>query len=42
MADKNLMENINREKMEKKVKYSKVPLFLDDTKVGQGKHLHVI
>ena len=40
--NKNINENINKEKMEKKGKFSKVPLFLDDTKVGQGKHLHVI
>ena len=34
IAYNNVVENINKEKMEKKGKFSKVPLFLDDTKVG--------
>ena len=28
--------------MEKKAKFPKRPLYLDDSQVGQGKHLHVI
>ena len=28
--------------MEKRVKFPQVPLYLDETQVEQGKHLHVI
>lgn len=42
-SDKNNeQEQINLKKMQKKARFPKTPLYLDDTLVGQGKHMHVV
>ena len=41
--DMNMEHNqMNQLKMKKKVRFPKRPLYLDDTQLGQGKHMHVI